>query len=133
MLENLDLELVPYSRNAQVTVLAESFLTDTEENLLFRLYVPTGRMWSNETDTLLKLFREYLSTIGQLTVRLDQQQTDKGTIYEFHSDQPKEGNDLTKEFSEFTHFLDLCVSDQNVAESILSDKNIEKERGQIFI
>lgn len=127
-LENLDLELIPYSRNAQITVLAESFLTDTEENLLFRLYVPTGRMWSSETDTLLKLFRDYLSSIGQLKVRLDQQQTDKGSIYEFHSDQPKDGNDLTKEFSEFTHFLDLCVNDQTVAESVLSAKNIDQKK-----
>jgi hypothetical protein len=52
-IESLDLEIMPYRRNAQVTVLAESFLQDTEANLLFRIYVPSDRMWSNETDSLL--------------------------------------------------------------------------------
>ena len=131
ILEKHDLDLIPYSRNAQITFLAESFLTDTEANLMFRLYVPTGKMWSNETNTLLKLFREYLSNVAQIKVRLDQQQTDKGSIYEFHcdqSDQPRERKDLTNEFSEFTHFLDLCVSNQDLAESVLASKNIDAKQ-----
>jgi len=125
MLQSFNLELVPYKRNAQVTVLAESFLQDTEKNLLFRLYVPSSRMWSNETDRLLQLFRDYLSTIGHLSVRLDQQRTDKGIIYEFHGDEPKGEHGLSEDFSEFTRFLDLCVSDQAAAGVLLENKHID--------
>ena len=125
VIEDLALNHMPYKRNAQVTVLAESFLQDTEKNLLFRLYVPSDRMWSNETDRLLQLFREYLSNIGHSSVRLDQQRTDKGTIYEFHGEEPKGENGLSAEFTEFTQFLDYCVNDQNAAMAILASKSVD--------
>lgn len=127
-IEHLELEIIPYKRNAQVTVLAESFLQDTEANLLFRLYVPSGRMWSNETDRLLQLFREYLSNVGHISVRLDQQRTDKGIIYEFHGSDSKGEHGLSKEFAEFTQFLDLCVSDQSAAEAILTNKSVDAKK-----
>jgi len=128
VVEDLELNLMPYKRNAQVTVLAESFLQDTEKNLLFRLYVPSDRIWSNETDRLLQLFREYLSNIGHSSVRLDQQRTDKGTIYEFHGEEPKGENGLSAEFTEFIQFLDYCVNDQNAAMAILADKSVDAGR-----
>ncbi|MER0172106.1 MAG: hypothetical protein DU489_16240 [Nitrosomonas sp.] len=128
IIEHLELEIMPYKRNAQVTVLAESFLQDTEANLLFRLYVPSGRMWSNETDRLLQLFREYLSNVGHISVRLDQQRTDKGIIYEFHGGDYKGENGLSKEFAEFTQFLDLCVRDQSAAETILANKSVDAKK-----
>lgn len=128
VIEALELNLMPYKRNAQVTVLAESFLQDTEKNLLFRLYVPSNRMWSNETDRLLQLFRDYLSNIGHISVRLDQQRTDKGIIYEFHGEEPKGENGLSTEFTEFTQFLDYCVNDQNAAIAILTSKSVDTGR-----
>lgn len=127
-MENLDLEVMPYKRNAQVTVIAESFLLDTEANLLFRIYVPSGRMWSNEMDRLLQLFREYLSNVGHVAIRLDQQRTDKGIIYEFHGSEPKEEIGLSTEFKEFTRFLDLCVHNQSEAQAILTDKSVDAKR-----
>lgn len=59
-LKEYRLELTPYKKNAEVTVIAESFLDDTERNLIFRLYVPNGKLWSNETDKFLQLFQDYL-------------------------------------------------------------------------
>lgn len=128
VIESLELNVMPYRRNAQVTVLAESFLQDTEKNLLFRLYVPADRIWSKETDRLLQLFREYLFNIGHNSVRLDQQRTDKGTIYEFHGDEPRGEYGLSAEFSEFTQFLDYCVNDQKAAMAILASKSVDTER-----
>jgi hypothetical protein len=127
-LESLELDIMPYKRNAQVTVLAESFLKDTEANLLFRVYVPSGRMWSNETDRLLQLFRDYLSNIDHITIRLDQQRTDRGIIYEFHSDELRGEHGLSAEFSEFTQFMDLCVRDQAAAEEILANKSVDTKK-----
>jgi hypothetical protein len=127
-IESLELEIMPYKRNAQVTVIAESFLQETEANLLFRIYVPSGRLWSNETDRLLQLFREYLSNVGDIAVRLDQQRTDKGIIYEFHGSEPKEDIGLNREFAEFTHFLELCVRDQCAAEAVLANKLADAKR-----
>lgn len=127
-MESAGLDVMPYERNAQVTVIAESFLQDTEANLLFRVYVPSGRMWSNETDRLLQLFREYLSNVGHIAIRLDQQRTHKGIIYEFHGSEPKGEIGLSKEFAEFAHFLDLCVDDPSAAEAILANKSVDSRR-----
>jgi hypothetical protein len=127
-IEGLELEIMPYKRNAQVTVLAESFLQGTEANLLFRLYVPSGQMWAKETDRLLQLFRDYLSNIGHISIRLDQQRTNKGVIYEFYGEESKGEHGLSVEFTEFTQFLDLCIRDQSAAETILTSKAVNTKR-----
>jgi len=86
-LRTYKLNLVPYRRNADVTVIATEFLEDALEQLLFRIYVPQGRLWANEIDRLLQLFRDYLLKTGRKGIRLDQVRTDSGISYEFHSDE----------------------------------------------
>lgn len=126
-LANYDINVMPYKRNAEVTVMAQSFISDTEHNLLFRIYVPTSRLWSNETDKLLQLFRDYLAKVSGLSVRLDQIRTDKGVIYEIHNDVAEHKPDIDFEFSEFTQFMDLCVSDPGAAEAILRGKAVAEK------
>lgn len=124
LLEAYNVNVMPYQTNAEVTVMAISFLTEAEQNLIFRLYIPAGRMWANETDRLLQMFRDYLTRVGQLSVRLDQYRTDKGIIYEFHGEEPKGQNGLTTEFAEFTQLMDLCISNPTAAEAMLLVKKV---------
>ncbi len=119
-----ELNILPFTRNAEVTVLASEFIGDTEQGLLLRVYVPSGRMWSQETDRLLQLFRDYLAKIGKFSVRLDQTRTDKGVIYEFHGEEGSRAGDLSSEFDEFSQFLDLCVSRPESAQELLSARAI---------
>jgi hypothetical protein len=121
---SIGIELTPYKKNAEVTVLSESFLIDTEKNLIFRLYIPNGRIWSNEADRLLQLFRDYLGRVNHLTTRLDQRRTDHGIIYEFHGDTSHGETGLNTEFEEFSRFMDLCASNSNAAEALLTTKEI---------
>jgi len=125
MLSENGVNLLPYKRNAEVTVMAETFLTETEQNLIFRLYVPTGRLWSSESDKLIQLFRDYLAKVASVNVRLDQYRTDKGVIYEIHSEEVESSADIDSEFSEFTQFMDLCVTDPLAAEVMLKEKSVE--------
>jgi hypothetical protein len=126
-ISDYDIKLMPYKTNAEVTVMAQTFLADTEHNLLFRIYVPSSRLWFNETDKLIQLFRDYLAKVSGLSVRLDQIRTDKGIIYEIHSDETAHRTDIDFEFSEFTQFMDLCVTDPNAAENILRNKAIAEK------
>jgi hypothetical protein len=138
------INVLPYRRNAELTVMASTFIADTEEGLLFRVYIPSGRMWSNETDRLLQLFRDYLMRVGHLSVRLDQQRTERGTIYEFFRSTSNKSSEITKEqsqaapssgkpqeqslssqFQDFSHLLDLCVSDPDQAEALLRSKDVD--------
>jgi hypothetical protein len=132
-LRSLDLNLVPYSRNADLTVVATRFLTDALEQLLFRVYVPRGRLWSNEVDRLLQLFRDYLLKTGRTGVRLDQKRTDLGVAYEFHGEERAGSPTLADDFQDFSRFLDLCVSNPQEAERLLENKNVDaKEIAEIL-
>ncbi|WP_449258264.1 hypothetical protein [Chlorobium limicola] len=126
MLAEHKVNIMPFRRNAEVTIMAESFLSEIEQYLIFRLYVPSGRIWSNESDKLLQLFREYLARVANIKVRLDQFRTDKGVIYEIHSEEIANSTNIGKEFSEFTQFMDLCASDTEAAEKMLKSKNIDQ-------
>ena len=127
LLADYDIHVLPYKRNAEVTVMAETFVAETEQNLIFRMYVPSGRLWSNESDKLLQLFRDYLGKIAGIKVRLDQYRTDKGVIYEIHSEEVASASGIDVEFSEFTQFMDFCVSDPNAAEEMLRGKDVDKK------
>jgi len=123
--EQLGVDLTPYSKTAELNVLAESFLLDTEKNLIFRMYVPNGRIWSEETDRLLQLFKDYLGRVAKVATRLDQRRTDQGVIYEFHGEDPQPGADLKSDFEDFSKLMDLCTTDTAAAESILNKKDID--------
>lgn len=123
-MESFEIELIPYRKNAEVTVLAESFLDDTEKNLILRLYVPSGRIWAAEADRLFQLFRDYLGRVEHLSVRLDQRRTEQGVIYEFHGETAKEQSELNNEFDEFLRLMEFCSSNTGAAEALLVSKSI---------
>lgn len=117
------LDILPYKKRAEVTVSAQSFVKETDEGLLFRLYVPSGRLWGEQMGQLLSLFKDYLTKVAGLNVRLDQQSTSKGVIYAFHgTDLGAEENHrqkLSKHFEDFTRLTDLCATDPSAAEEVL--------------
>jgi hypothetical protein len=122
MLRRYDLNLVPYRTTAEITVIASQLLEEVLEGLLFRIYVPAGRLWANEVDRLLQLFRDYLLRTGRKGIRLNEVRTDHGTSYEFRGDDTSPPASLTKEFEDFSRLLDLCVSDPREAEAMLGQK-----------
>lgn len=75
------IRVTPYRRNAELTVLASTFLSDTEDGLLFKCYVPKGRMGANEFDRLIQLFRDFLSRTRRSEIRLSEHRTNHGVIY----------------------------------------------------
>jgi hypothetical protein len=125
MLREHRLNIIPYRTNAEVTVIASQLLKDALEGLLFRIYVPSGRLWADEVDRLLQLFRDYLARTGRKGVRLDQVRTDRGILYEFHGDDAPHGSSLSDDFEDFSRFLDLCVSNPPEAEAMLRQKTVE--------
>ena len=54
------LDVLPYRKRAEVTVSAQSFIKEIDEGLLFRLYVPSGRLWGEQMGQLLSMFKDYL-------------------------------------------------------------------------
>lgn len=119
------LNVVTYRKNTEVTLLAVEFLGHVETGLMLRLYVPNNQLWANETDRLLQLFRDYLTRIAKIDVRLDETRTKSGVIYELRGD-PNGSIELSDEFKEFSDFIGLCTTDPSKAEVILQDKHLSQ-------
>jgi hypothetical protein len=116
---------MPYSTNAELSVLASSFIDDNESNLLFRMYVPTGRLYATEADKLLSLFHKWLGESGRHAVRQDGYSTAAGHVYEFFGDGTLSPEKLSQQFDDFSGFLEKCVEDPSAAASMLVSAGIE--------
>ncbi|MCW0423701.1 hypothetical protein [Xanthomonas sacchari] len=115
-------QILSYTTRAEVTVLAEAFLDEVDKNLIFRLYVPSGRLWAGEADRFLQLFQDYLTRVERLEVRLDQKRTEHGVVYEFHGHPPAGQTSLEADFKEFSRLMTLFDADSDAAAKLLAQK-----------
>lgn len=115
------LRVVVSANDAEITVAAEQFLHEAERGLLFRAYVPSGRIWENEFDRMIALFKDFLVRITNAEVRLEQTRTNWGVSYAFYGDglTPQR---VAADFDDFTHLLNISATDPAAAESILNNK-----------
>lgn len=121
-----NIQLMPYKTNAELTIIVTSFLEQNEQNLIFRIYVPAERMWANEAEKLLQLFREYLQKVSKFNIRQDQYRTNQGVMYEFFGDNNVPPSTLPDKFTEFSTFLDTCIANPVKAQVLLESKNLNK-------
>jgi hypothetical protein len=127
LFQRYSLNVIPYRTNAELSVMASSFVKENDSSLLFRIYVPANKIWARETEKLLSLFTEWLSRVKGHKVRRGGYTTAKGQVHEFYSDDHTYAN-LDSELREFSDFLDACVGDQvsaeKLLESLLADTDI---------
>ncbi|MEE4588057.1 MULTISPECIES: hypothetical protein [Streptomyces violaceusniger group] len=126
LLDAAKVSLTSYSTNAEMSTLSGSFIDDYESNLLFRVYVPKGRLYAAEADRLLALFHDWLTQVGRHSVRQDGYSTAAGRVYEFFGDATLLPQEMSQQFNEFSNFLDLCASDPDAAEDELSNKGLAR-------
>jgi len=69
LLEKHNIEIIPYQKNVELSLIASSFVDQNEHNLIFRIYIPSERMWANEAEKLLQLFRDYLHKVAGVEVK----------------------------------------------------------------
>lgn len=124
LLDDANVSLTSYSTNAEMSTLSGAFIDDYESNLLFRVYVPKGRLYAAEADRLLALFHEWLTQVGRHSVRQDGYSTAAGRVYEFFGDADLLPQEMSQQFTEFSNFLDLCASDPDAAEDELSIRGL---------
>ncbi|GAB3546889.1 hypothetical protein J2S53_003136 [Actinopolyspora lacussalsi] len=133
LFNNYEINLIPYNTNAELGTFARRFVDDNDKHLLFRVYIPSGKMWSSEADKLLNLFRDWISRIKRKSIRQDGYATSNGEVYEFFSDDRNELNSLSGELSEFSDFLDLCIKDPAAASTILEGNHIDPTKSSQII
>jgi hypothetical protein len=121
-LASLNLNVQTYIRTSDLTLLAQSFIEQIEEGLVFRIYLPQNHYLSNEIDRIIVLFSDYLSKVLSKRIRLDQVRTNMGIIYAFHTQEESFEKNISKNFSEFTEILNMCLNNPEKAEEILNQR-----------
>ena len=133
LLEEYGIVLTPYRTTAEYDVLAGAFVDDTDRNLMFRIYVPSGHVFADESDTLMRLFREWLAQIGHLSIRQDGYKTGAGQVFEFFGDGGPLRGHLAHEMDEFADFISACMNDPGTAARELRARGIEEAVADRFI
>jgi hypothetical protein len=133
MLRDRQLNVFPYRTNVERSIIASGFLEDNERHLLFRFYVPSGRLYAQEAEALLNLFREWLSQTGHSSVRQEGYSTAAGQVVEFFSGngQPKGG--LSRYFEDFSSFLGDCVAMPETAIAQLMANGVTEDAATIIV
>jgi len=122
-----------YTRNAEADELAAVFLEDFESNLVLRIYIPADRLLAEETARLLDMFRDWLVTTQQLSVRRAGYRTSRGQVVEFFSDGRLTRDKLRDHTQGFQHFIDLLSSDLDASVVALESVGVDAEIARIFV
>lgn len=127
------LNVLPYAKLIDVEISGQNFIENIAEGLLFRIYVPNERIWSNEFDKFITLFRDYASSISQKELKITQNRTDLGIICSLYSFNDTTEQDINDLYKEFTTFMDMCASNPDEARKHIENFNIpEIQKQRIF-
>jgi hypothetical protein len=131
MLAAHNLHPLVYRKNAELSTLASSFIDDQLSNLLFRLYIPSGRLYENESAQLLNLFNEWLRTVRGHNVRQGGYQTNHGRVVEFFADSQNGNRELSNDLQQFRSFI-ASIEDRESSTLLLQGLGLsEKEAEEI--
>lgn len=119
------IEVMPYRRNVELSVLAAQFVDDNRHNLVFRFYVPANRLWADQAKDLLDLFTDYLRKALGLGIRTSSHASSGGTTYEFFGDGDLPADAIEARLPGFAQAMDLCVRDPDGAERLLVDQGAD--------
>lgn len=125
LFEKYKLNIVPYRRNVELSLLAGDFVETHQRNLIFRFYIPSGKIYADQTADMLTLFRDYLAKSLKLQVRQTTHSTSRGTVYEFFGDGDLSQEEVTAKFSQFTEVMDLCLANPSSAEKLLVEQGAD--------
>ncbi|MDH6180160.1 hypothetical protein M2152_000342 [Microbacteriaceae bacterium SG_E_30_P1] len=132
LLASHGLTMSTYKRNAEASVLAASFVDDSQGNLLFRIYVPSGRLYEDELAKLLELFHDWLGAVKHQTVRQEGYRTPSGRVIEFYGEPGTTAAEMSTELQEFTAFLSV-IDEPEAAERMLNEMGLEPRRARELV
>lgn len=133
MLRDRRLNVIPYRTNVERSVIASGFLEDNERDLLFRFYVPSGRLYAQEAEDLLGMFREWLGQTGHSGIRQEGYSTAAGQVFEFFSGDGHSEGGLRRYFEDFSSFLRDCVATPSAAVVRLTANGITEDAATIIV
>lgn len=126
---NRELKVLPYEKLIDVEISGQNFIESIAEGMLFRVYIPNERIWSNEFTKFINLFRDYSSAFSNEEFKILQNKTDFGVVCSVYSNTNLPAEKINVLYKDFTQFMELCVSNPDEAEKILTDlANIDEAK-----
>lgn len=123
LLESAGIVPVVYKRNAQISALAVPFIDDQHNNLLFRLYTPSGQLFEEESAQLYSLFQDWLQSVRGQNIRQGGYKTAHGRVIEFFADPTAPAQNWSNEVQQFASFLSL-IEDPESAHAMLQSLGV---------
>lgn len=126
---NSKLNIISYQYNSEVTTLAREFLFQIDQNLLFRIYIPTAQFNAVELNRLIELFKDYLNKTNGPQITIKQEKTTLGSLYLFYAEDAVTQSSFNDEFDDFIKFIHICAfEDSPQIESILKNRDIDPKQ-----
>lgn len=132
LVDKHSLVISSYKRNAEASILASSFIEETLSNLLFRLYIPAGRLYEDELGRLLEMFHDWIGSVKNQSVRQGGYKTASGRVVEFYGDGETDRERFKGELNEFASFLNL-LENPIEAEKALRDHGLTDLRARELV
>ena len=102
-----------------------------DSGLIFRVYIPSDRLYSSELDYFLSIFRSWMTDIRGYRLRQDGYETPTGKVCEFHLANNSSIN-INNERTKFASFLDLCERDPSSAADQLAESGMSQSKAFRF-
>ena len=131
---NNNIKILPFEKLIDIENAGQNFIENIVEGLLFRIYIPNERIYSNEFSKFIMLFRDYSSIVSNTELKIVQNKTDLGTICSLYKNGENISEiDVNVLYKDFSIFMDLCSSKPNEAEKLIDNLSIsEPEKHKIF-
>lgn len=127
-LNDKGLNIVTYESLVDLEIASQSFIENIAQGLLLKFYIPNDKFGGVELDKFIILFKDFISSSSDKSVRIHQNRTNHGVICTLYS----ESSDISHDdvyglFDDFTRFMEVCINDPVKAAEILRVQNVPKE------
>lgn len=130
--DEVGVTVVPYRKNAEAAELASAFIDDNESELLLRIYLPSTLPYSDQASRLIGVFREWLTNVRRLGVRLASHKTAQGEVIEFFAGEGTSAADFDRELVTFQDYVG-AIPDAGVATALLQGFGIDARTADEFV
>lgn len=97
-----------------------------QPDLLLRVYIPSERLYADEANKMMSLFRDWLAVTRGHGIRQTGYRTSSGEMYEFFAEAAGTEPDLNKQFDIFSNFLMLCSENPSAAIDALTATKVQR-------
>ena len=123
-----ELNVVPYEKIIDINITGQSFIENIIEGLLLKIAIPNERLWSNEFDKFITLFRDYVSFTSKEELKIVQSRSNTEVLYSIYSTNGNiNASNIDAVFDNFSTFMDICVSAPDTAKSIIDNLDLTSE------